>query len=451
MNFSVWKEYGMFRPGDRVLCAVSGGADSMCMLHLLLSRRESLGIELAAAHYEHGLRGGEALRDAEFVRAWCAEQGLPCLIEHGDVRSYCRKHGMSEEEAARELRYAFLQKAAAELGCARIATAHNADDNGETLILNLTRGSGARGLRGIPPVRGNVIRPLIRCTRAEIEAYLIENHIPHVEDSSNSGDDYSRNLIRHRVIPVLRELNPAFSAAAGRTAELLREDESCLESMAGDFVEKYFDGESLPLKEFRALHPALASRVLRALCPKSLSMENVRSAMALAGGSGLAWADLPGIRLRREQGRLYFGSHRAEKLPELRLDPGGSLRLGGAGLLIRAEQVIYGGEINDLFKTYFFKYENICGSIICGGRRPGDRLRLQGRGCTKSLKSLFREAGLTQRARELSPVFRDGAGVLAVYGLGIAERAAPDVGDMALRIDIEKGLTGEDRIYGERH
>ena len=443
MNIEIAEKQDMLPPGTRVLCAVSGGADSMCLLHLLKNREAELEIQVFAAHYEHGLRGEESLRDCAFVENWCRENGVPCKSAHGDVRAYAREKGMGTEEAARELRYEFLQKTAAELGCARIATAHNAEDNAETLLLNLCRGSGAAGLRGIPPVRGNIIRPLLGCTRAEIEEYLLENRVPHVEDSSNGEDEYSRNLIRHRVTPVLREINPAFSRAALRTSELMRRDEDCLSMMAENFIKENFDGKSLPLTKLRALHPAVAGRVFRRLCPKTLSLAQTDSLIKLAAGDGLAFADLPGIRLRREQGRLYFGGEESGALPERAIIPGTVTRIPEAGLVISARIEEFSEEINSKFKTYLFKCESICGNITCDSRRPGDKIRPAGRNCTKSLKSLFLEAKMTQREKNLTPVIRDEKGVIAVFGLALDRRVVPKPGDKVLRLDIEKEKTGK--------
>ena len=222
-------------PEGRILCAVSGGADSMCLLHLLHNR----GRDVVAAHFEHGIRGEESLRDAAFVQSWCREQGIPCVTGHGDAPGYAAEQGLSLEEAARALRYRFLEETAEEQGCDYIATAHNGDDNVETVLLNLTRGAGALGLSGIPPRRGKIIRPLLGVSRREIEDYLEKNAVPHVEDSSNQSDDYSRNRIRHRVVPVLRELNPGLHVAVGRTARLLAQDEDCLGGLARDFIDRF--------------------------------------------------------------------------------------------------------------------------------------------------------------------------------------------------------------------
>ena len=419
--------------GSRVLCAVSGGADSMCLLHLLWSRGD---LTLTVAHYEHGLRGEESLRDARFVEDFCRSEGIPFVLEHGDVSAYAREKGLGIEEAARELRYAFLEREAEKRNCDWIVTAHNADDNAETLLLNLCRGAGTLGLSGIPPRRGKLLRPLLCFTRAEILAYLEEQGIGHVEDSSNESDEYRRNLLRHRVMPVLRELNPRFARAAGRTAKLLRQDEDCLAALAEDFVRREYDGERLPLPALLALHPAISSRVLRRLCPESIGQEQIEAALAFCAGEGLGFLDMPGLRLRREQGSLYFSALPNTPIPDRAILPGEELEIPEAGLALRADLVRYEGEVYDLFKTYLFKFESICGTLYCTGRRPGDRFHPRGRGCGKSLHDLFREDGLTQAQRDRRLVLRDDKGVVAVLGYPEDERVRSAPGDLCLRVQI---------------
>ena len=429
-------------PEGRILCAVSGGADSMCLLHLL----HSVGRDVVAAHFEHGIRGAESLRDAAFVENWCRERGIPCVTGRGDVPAYAREKGMSLEEAARVLRYRFLEETAEEQGCDYIATAHNGDDNVETVLLNLTRGAGALGLSGIPTRRGKIIRPLLGVSRREIEEYLEENAVPHVEDSSNQSDDYSRNRIRHRVTPVLRELNPGLNEAVGRTARLLAQDEDCLGGLARDFIDRFYDGESLPTEPLLALHRAVASRVIRRLCRGSLSMEQVEAVLALARSRELKYLDLPGQRLHCEQGRLYFRERAKLQLPDRQLIPGKWVQVPELGLELLAEYGMEGGEVNGLFKTYRFKCENIDSAVFCGGRKPGDSLRPQGRGCTKSLKSLFLETGYTQQQRDRTLVLRDGKGVLAVPGLGVDERVKAGPDEPVLCIKIRE--TGQEKNVG---
>ena len=438
MNIDIAFKYNMLPRGTKLLCAVSGGADSMCLLHLMNSMQKELSIQVFCAHFEHGIRGEEALRDADFVENWCDEQGILCVTGHGNVPAYAKKQHMGIEEAARELRYEFLKKTAKELECTKIATAHNADDNAETVIFNLCRGSGGTGLRGIPPVRDEFIRPLLGCTREEIENYLRENRIPHVEDSSNLSDDYSRNLIRHKVMPVLREINPGASKAALRASELLRQDEDCISEIAENFIKENYQGGSISCKKLSRLQKPVFARVVRKLCPKTLSCFHVEKLYEFSVGSGLGYLDCPGIRLRREQGRLFFLESEKRTMEERELIPGEILEIPELGIKISSFICIKDAEVNDLFKTYDFKYDDICGNIKVTLRKPGDNIRPVGRNCTKSLKKLFLEAAYTQAQRDSTPVFRDENGVLAVYGLAVDERCRAYAGQKILRIKIDK-------------
>lgn len=415
--------------GEKLLCAVSGGADSMCLLHLLWAR----GHDVTAAHLEHGIRGAEALRDAAFVEDWCRERGVPFVLGHGDAPEYAAREGLSLEEAARELRYGFLLRTAAEIGAGRVLTAHTLDDNAETLLFNLVRGSGTAGLGGIPPERGLIQRPLLHVSRAEIEAYLKDNAVPHVEDSTNRSDDYTRNLLRHRVVPLLRDINPRFSEAAARTAALSRRDEDCLAALAEDFLKRELRGGSISRQALLALHPAIASRAVRKLLP-GLSMERAEAVLRFARSGEYGVLQLPGRSIRRERGRLYLEEERALSLPPRRLIPGEALEIPELGLRLETELCLYGGEIHDLFKTSFLKYEIVSGGLFCTGRLPGDSLRPLGRGLSKRLSVLFREAGYTRARRDACLILRDEKGPLLARGLAMDERAAPAMGERALKI-----------------
>lgn len=424
----------------RVLCAVSGGADSVCMLHVLLDYASTRDIRVCAAHYDHGIRGEESARDAEFVASLCERLGVELITERGDVPRYARENRLGIEEAARQARYDFLKRAANTLDCDIIATAHNADDNAETMLFNLARGTGAKGLCGIPARRDKLVRPLLGITRAEIEQYLDENGLEHVEDSTNASDDYSRNLIRHAVMPHLRAINPAMAEACARTAELLRRDEDYFDAAVQSFLEKSFDGSSVELCAFEALHEAVASRVVRALWPQSLSGAHVDAVLALRGGRELAYADLPGGRVRRECGRLYFREVEAapREIISRELIPGQTLDVPEAGVRVRTYFAVENGEINGLFKTYRLKCESIYGSLFCTGRQPGDKLAPVGRGCTKTLKSLFAEKHISVNERAAALVIRDGRGVALVDKIGADARFAAEPGDRILCVEIEK-------------
>ena len=239
------REQDLIPAGSTVLCAVSGGADSIAMLHILYRLRDKLRFRLAAAHYNHRLRGEESDRDQRFVEQFvqlcCGvhRRGdgsvLPAVALYtgsGDVAAQARLRGTGLEETAREMRYAFLQKTAQEAGADLIATAHTANDNVETILFHLARGAGLRGLGGIPPRRGNIIRPMLTVTRPQVEDYLFLHCLPHMEDSSNTSDEYTRNRIRHQVLPVLEEIAPGFAVRLADTAALLRSDEEVLTAQA---------------------------------------------------------------------------------------------------------------------------------------------------------------------------------------------------------------------------
>ncbi len=403
-----------------ILCAVSGGADSM----YLLCRLRELGYPVAAAHYNHGLRGAESDRDEAFVKDFCEKNAIPFISEKGDAGAFAAREKLGVEAAARSLRYAFLERAADELGAAVIATAHTAGDNAETVLLHLARGTGLKGLGGIPPVRGRVVRPMLDVTEKEIRAWLAEKGVPHVEDTTNASGGCARNRVRHEAVPALETVNPAFVRAVGRTAALARADEAFLEELARDFLRRYGDETGVDAKALAEQSWPVASRAVRLLAGRDLAAEHVRAILKAAADGGAA--DVPGLRAARAGDRLVFGVNgTAESIPARTLPVPGKVDVPEAGVSVTAAK--FAGGTEDVHKSYnifYFQCENICGSISVTGRRPGDKMRPVGRGCTKTLKQLFAEAGVPAWERAAVPVLRDGAGVLAVMGVGQDERAA---------------------------
>ena len=406
-----------------ILCAVSGGADSV----YLLVRLAELGYTVAAAHYNHGLRGAESDRDEGFVRKLCQERGVPLTVEKGDVAALAAREHMGIEEAARRARYDFLYRTADALGAAVIATAHTANDNAETLLLNLARGAGLKGMGGIPPVRDRIVRPMLGVCREQVEQYLQSRGIGYVVDSTNADESYARNRIRHSVVPALESVNPAFIQAAGRAAALARRDEQYLAGLARQFLAEHSDGRWVDAHALAELPWPVASRAVRMMAGRELGEGHVADVLDAARKGGAV--DVPGLRIARTGDRLLFGVPARQPLPERTLAVPGVTPLPEAGLTVICTKLTACPQVvHKSYNIFYFQCENICGSISVAGRRPGDSFRPAGRGCTKTLKQLFQQAGVPPWERDSLPVLRDEAGILAVYGVGTAERVSPAAG-----------------------
>ena len=432
------RAHDMLPPGGgRVLCACSGGADSTALLRLL---RGMEGVEVVCAHFNHRLRGAESDRDEFFVRGLCADLGVELYRGAGSVAAYASEHKLGIEEAARTLRYRFLRKTAREAGCCRIATAHTANDNAETVLLHLIRGAGGRGLSGIPPVRDEIIRPLLNTTRAEVEDYLRRCGLEHMEDGSNADILFARNRLRLSVFPVLEGLNARAVENICAAAALLGEDEAFFQGLAESFIAENAEDGSLPVSALLELPKSAAMRVFLKYRPGA-GREHFEALYALCrDGAARAALDLPGGRVAREYDRLYFDLDVPPaplfKIPRRELRVGETTLFPELGRAVKCSLAEYPKEIYSSFNTFYFQSEKICGKIYAASREPGDQIRLFGRGCTKSVKKLFSEAKmpLAERARTL--VFSDGLGPVAVAGFGVAERCAPVPGKPALKIEI---------------
>lgn len=227
------RENELIKPGSTLVCAVSGGKDSVCLLHVMRSLQKELFITVKAAHLNHQLRGEESDRDEAFVRNLCESLSVPLTVSRADVLARCKETGESVEEAARVLRYRFFASLEGV-----VATAHTQDDNLETVLLNLVRGTALRGLCGIPPKRGRIIRPMLCVSRAEVEAYLEQHALSHVEDSSNASSLPLRNRLRHEVVPLLARENPKLSSAVFHMSEILREEDAYLDKEAASLLRR---------------------------------------------------------------------------------------------------------------------------------------------------------------------------------------------------------------------
>ena len=438
-------EHEMLPESGLVLVCVSGGADSMCLLEAMLHISYERGFAVGVAHYNHGLRGDESDRDEAFVREYCEACGAAFYSGDGDVMEYARTGGLGIEQAARDMRYGFFQDLARVLGAERIATAHTADDNAETMIFNLARGAGTNGLSGIPPVRGIIIRPLLQTSRDELMRFVSERGIPFVEDSTNSLDVFTRNRIRHAVMPVLKGINPRIVEAAAAASELLRADEEFIADIADLFITDCCAGLTADAGDVLKLPFSVSSRVIRKFYGGSLSLGHVKAVLALCGsGNPSASLSLPGMTVRREYDRIVFDAGQApdeEGFAQVFPSDGDSVIILGAGLKMSCKSVVCSdkiSKINKSFTSFLFKSVDIRGKIAVRPRREGDSVKLFGHSGTKTLKKLFIERRVPLRKRPFVPVMADDEGVLAVYGLGAGDRAVPGPGDAALQIEFEE-------------
>ena len=413
------REQGMITPGDRVVCAVSGGADSVALLFALYLLKEKLEIDLAAAHFNHRLRGEESDRDEAFVREFCDRYDIPLFVGSSQVTA--GEKGL--EAAARDARYAFLRSLEG-----KIATAHTADDNAETLLMHLIRGTGLKGLGGITPVSGKVIRPMLSVTRKDVEAFLQEYYVKHIEDSSNGSDAFLRNRIRHHVMPLLTAENPRLAENLSAMALRLRLDEEYLAS-AAEFT------ELPPVQTLQKIHPAVRSRMLEAFLKRSGVREPEEAHIAMA--EALVFSEKPsarasfpgGVTVARRYDRLTVLTAETP-LEEIPVPCPGQVEISGFRIsCMRAESL-----------------ENTCdtftvhpqGALTVGPRRSGDTIRLSGG--NKSVKKLFIDRKIPAANRLSIPVLRDEVGVLGVYGIGVhLDRPARQLPAVTVRVEkIEK-------------
>jgi len=419
----------------------------MCLLEALRHISYEAGFSIAVAHYNHELRGEESDRDETFVMEICEEHGIAFYSGRGDVAKYAKERGLGIEEAARDMRYEFFYFTAEQAGAGRIATAHTMDDNAETMLINLARGAGANGMSGIPPVRDMVIRPLLQVSRDEVMEFIDEREILYVDDSTNSLDVYTRNKVRHSIIPLIKEINPRFNEAASTAAELFRADEEFIADIADLFVLDCCIGLSAIAEDLAVLPFSVSSRVIRKLYGGNLSFNHVKDVLALCEGENpSASLSLPGMVVYREYERVVFDTKPEsvdDEFAPVYPTAGDSFILLGLGLKITCKSVTYSDNIlklgiNTSFTFFVFKSANICGKIIVRPRREGDSIRLKGQSGTKSLKKLFIEKRIPVRKRNLIPVICDDTGVLGIFSVGAGDRAIPEPGDPAIMIIFEE-------------
>jgi tRNA(Ile)-lysidine synthase len=427
--------HAMLEPRDHIGVAVSGGIDSVVLLDILASLRDELHISLLVLHLNHGMRGEEAKRDQRFVQTLSKQYALPCFDKEVDVPRYSEEYSLSPQVAARELRYRFFEEAIATHDLDKVAIGQTADDQAETVLMRLIRGGGARGLKGIPSIRGGYIRPLIEVWHEEILAYARHKGLSFVQDSSNLKNDYLRNRIRHALLPTLQEYNPTIKEQLLHLAQVLGEDESYLEGLTDEVAKRIVAGDeerSIPIPQLLSLPPALQSRILqRAFVGLSsggvLEYPHIKGIKDLIqGGGGSKRIALPGgYRAFRIYDTLILGQE-AEK-PEglakaVDLAIPGRTRLDGLGVEFEAAIGPKKLPPQPDPKAAYLDYDRLIFPLRARSYRPGDSFIPLGMNGHKKLKAFFIDLKIPWQERAKIPLIVSGDAICWVGGWRIDER-----------------------------
>ena len=421
------ERHQMLHPGDTVLVALSGGADSMALLHVLYSLKDEYNIGIVAAHFNHGIRGEEAKRDENFCVEVCKSLGAELFVGSADIPALAEEKGLGIEECGRKERYAFFDRIAPE---AKIATAHTLSDCEETFLFNLARGASLKGLGSIPPVRDNIIRPLIYCSRSDIENYCAENKISFVTDSTNSSDEYTRNSIRHNIVPQLKKINPSFDTAFERCLSNLREDEELLDVLSVSVLENARAENGWLAEKLNTVHPSLKRRAVAKIIeeitaekPQAHHIEAVCDILSDGGSTqvltGVSLCVYNGVLIKEEE----FADEWEQSFVEgINFLPYETVKTA----VYDKNDKINIQKFNKQLLANVIDYDKIKGVLIFSSIRPGDKIRPKGRGVTKQLRRLFNENHIAPSHRNRISVLRDDCGVVWVNGVGADERVSAD-------------------------
>ena len=408
-------EYKMLDGVKSVLLGFSGGADSTALLHCMMK----LDIKLYAVHVNHCIRGDEAMRDQRFCEEFCSEHEITLFVETVDIPRIAEADGLSTEEAARNERYRIFGALSGKHNIDRIATAHNSGDNIETVIFNMTRGASLRGLCGIPPVRGNIIRPLIECAKADIIAYCENNNLKYVTDSTNTETIYTRNFIRGEIIPQLRTVNPAAEMSVTRMCKSLRTDDDYLSAETAKLP------DIMTVTELSVLHDSLLSRWLIRK-HDGLSYNHITTLTELIRNGGDTSVSLPGnVVFKISGGDVIFEKYSKPErdfIPETFLKYGENYISQNDSMILLTDNEKDIKPIKNIYKLFIHKavnFDKIIGYIYLRSRENGDRYVFGG--INRNVKKLLCDRHIPQRERDLLPFICDDKGILWIPGFDIRD------------------------------
>ncbi|MCR5267910.1 MAG: tRNA lysidine(34) synthetase TilS [Lachnospiraceae bacterium] len=441
-------EQKLIEHGDTVIAGVSGGADSVCLLFLLSEFQKRVDFSLKVLHVEHGIRGEDAIRDAEFVQELCAKNGIPCSITHVDAADHAKKNHMTLEEAARILRYQAFEQARKAAGSdhVKIAVAHHKEDQAETVLFQLIRGSGLRGLGGMRSRRDSIIRPLLSCDKQDILYYIEENHLPYRTDESNADNRYARNRIRNEIIPALLKMQPGCVDHIAKSAGELQETEEYIEKQTEPLYLKAATEEGgavvLDLTDFSVYDPVIQKALIRRAVGTCIPakkdvlrshIESIRELVEKENGKEL---HLPkGLRVQKQQNRLIFQKCKesdcfSEEIEgpglfweedETEVSGKAEIAIGAERLLkIRTFSMETGLVIPEDTYTKWFDYDRIKNGLQIRRRRTGDYLCIDDNGHRKSLQDYFVNTKVPAAVRDRLLLVADGDHVVWIPGYRIS-------------------------------
>ncbi len=446
------KLHNMFEKGDTLIVGVSGGADSVCLLSVLWKLKDKWDINLICAHVNHMFRD-TAVRDEEYVEALCNRLGICCRVKRENVQKISEREGISFEEAGRKVRYDFFRELKEEFGAVGIAVAHNKDDCAETALFHLFRGSHIKGLGGIRPVTQDIIRPLLNMQRNEIEEYLYANHIEWKNDETNASTEYTRNYIRHEILPAAEKICPGAKRRIAETAISLQETEDYLESQTlsawAKYCRKQDGGTFIDGKLLLREHPMMVSRLLyyvleqESQTARDLTKVHIREITALFSLQTGRQISLPakvyahktaeGVFIRKEESETKTWNYLepAEEIPEpvkdLVLDKelltGRDIRREAEGLGCIKAKLLFDFDLKNIpQKTYtkWFDYDKITECAVFRKRMEGDFLTIDEKGSHKKLKEYFIQEKIPAYKRNEVWVLADDNHIMWIPGYRIS-------------------------------
>ncbi len=418
-------QYDMLKNTNEIVVGFSGGADSVCLLHILYSLKERFNYTLKAVHVNHGIRGEEADKDEHFTKDFCLQYGVSIDVFRFKCADEAKKNKETIEECGRRLRYEAFNEVCSENS--KIATAHNANDNAETVVFNITRGSSVKGLCGIPFVRNNIIRPLLLCTRKEIEGYCIENQLSYVTDSTNLSTEYTRNKIRHLILPVLEEINPSYldsfnslcnNAKCVSDFLMITTENLITESKIGCFTYN----KAVLLNADKAIVTEMLCSEFYSFSDLLLDNKKVNALYELLHSAGRLQLY---CEFFAEVKKNYLRFYRVDKtccndIIEITSFP---FEAEFCDYSVNLEKITDNSKIvNHLGKVDMIDCNSVSGKLVLRNRKPGDKFTFPKRNVSKTLKKLFTEENIPIEARDKIPVICDDLGVLWVLGFGVSKR-----------------------------